>query len=73
MARKKHSKPEIENALRYAETHGWKVRQGGSHAWGKIYIVHIITMNAVVENFVFPVSGVHLKMQAHMQSKSRGL
>lgn len=37
MARKKHSKPEIENALRYAEAHGWKVKLGGSHAWGKIY------------------------------------
>jgi len=37
MARKKHSKPEIENALRYAEAHGWKVKPGGSHAWGKIY------------------------------------
>ena len=37
MPRKNHSKSEIENALRYAEAHGWKVKSGGSHAWGKIY------------------------------------
>ena len=37
MARKKHSKKEIENALVYAEEQGWKVKVGGSHAWGKIY------------------------------------
>lgn len=37
MPRKKHSKSDIENALRYAEAHGWKVQSGGSHAWGKIY------------------------------------
>lgn len=37
MARKKHPKPEVEEALRYAEKHGWRVRIGGSHAWGRIY------------------------------------
>lgn len=37
MARKRHSKKEIEAALRYAEAHGWRVEIGGSHAWGKIY------------------------------------
>ncbi len=37
MARKKHSKKEIENALVYAEAQGWRVEVGGSHAWGKIY------------------------------------
>jgi hypothetical protein len=37
MARKKHSKKEIENALVYAEEQGWRLEVGGSHAWGKIY------------------------------------
>ena len=37
MRRKKHSKKEVEEALIYAEKHGWKVDVGGSHAWGKIY------------------------------------
>ena len=37
MPRKKHSKPEIEKALCYAESHNWRVEVGGSHAWGKIY------------------------------------
>ena len=37
MPRKKQSKPEIEEALRYAEKQGWRIEIGGSHAWGKIY------------------------------------
>lgn len=37
MARKRHPKKEIEAALRYAESHGWRVEVGGSHAWGIIY------------------------------------
>ncbi len=35
--RKKHSKKEVEEALQYAEEHGWRIEIGGSHAWGKIY------------------------------------
>lgn len=37
MPRRTHPKQEIENVLRYAELHGWRVEVGGSHAWGKIY------------------------------------
>ena len=37
MARLKHSKKEVERALRYAEANGWRVEQGGSHAWGRMY------------------------------------
>ena len=37
MVRPKHPKKEIEIALVHAETHGWRVETGGSHAWGKIY------------------------------------
>lgn len=37
MPRTSHPKQEIEEALRYAELHGWRVEVGGSHAWGKIY------------------------------------
>lgn len=43
MTRKKserHSKPEVEEALRYAEEHGWRVEHGGSHCWGKMYCPH---------------------------------
>lgn len=36
MARKTHPKPEVEDALKYAEKNGWHVDIGGSHAWGKI-------------------------------------
>ena len=37
MARPIHPRKEIEEALRYAEEHGWRVEQGGIHAWGRIY------------------------------------
>ena len=37
MPRKRHPKKVVEDALRYAEQHGWHVEVGGSHAWGKIY------------------------------------
>lgn len=37
MGRRKHSKKDVEAALKYAESQGWKVEVGGSHAWGKIY------------------------------------
>jgi|SRR5690606_7972077 hypothetical protein len=37
MARPTHPKKEVEAALRYAESHGWRVEVGGHHAWGRIY------------------------------------
>ncbi len=37
VARPRHSKKEIEEALRHAEEQGWRVAVGGSHAWGRIY------------------------------------
>ncbi len=37
MTRKSHPKKEVEDALRYAESRGWRVEVGGSHAWGKMY------------------------------------
>ena len=37
MSRAKHPHKEIEQALLYAEAHGWKIVTGGSHAWGKMY------------------------------------
>jgi hypothetical protein len=37
MTRSKHQKKEIEEALRHAESHGWRVEPGGSHARGRMY------------------------------------
>ncbi|WP_071591350.1 hypothetical protein [Xenococcus sp. PCC 7305] len=34
---KKHPNKEIRAALEDAEQKGWRILQGGSHAWGKIY------------------------------------
>jgi hypothetical protein len=37
MARPRHPNKEIEAAIQYAEGRGWRVRVGGSHAWGFLY------------------------------------
>ncbi len=37
MPRRSHPSKEVEDALRHAEAHGWRVVEGGSHAWGRIY------------------------------------
>lgn len=37
MGRTKHPKKDIEEALKHAESQGWVVKEGGAHAWGKIY------------------------------------
>ncbi|MEO1669715.1 MAG: hypothetical protein AAFR77_02845 [Cyanobacteria bacterium J06631_2] len=34
---KKHPNKVIRAALEYAKQKGWRIKQGGSHAWGKIY------------------------------------
>ncbi|ACK73753.1 conserved hypothetical protein (plasmid) [Gloeothece citriformis PCC 7424] len=34
---KKHPNKEIRAALIYAEEKGWRIEEGGSHAWGKLY------------------------------------
>jgi len=36
MPRKRHPKKAIEEALRYAENQGWRVKISGGHAWGRI-------------------------------------
>ncbi|MDZ4168034.1 MAG: hypothetical protein U1E26_00065 [Coriobacteriia bacterium] len=42
MLRNRHPKKPIEEALRYAESKGWRVEQAGrsSHAWGRLYCPH---------------------------------
>ena len=35
--RRRHPNKEIEDALRHAETEGWRVEVGGSHAWGRMF------------------------------------
>lgn len=37
MRRPKHSKKEVEEALKHAELQGWTIETGGGHCWGKIY------------------------------------
>ena len=32
-----HKNKEIAAAIKYAEDHGWRIEEGGSHAWGKMY------------------------------------
>ena len=37
MARRTHPKKEVDEALDHAEANGWRIVEGGSHAWGKMY------------------------------------
>ncbi|WP_236409920.1 hypothetical protein [Pseudomonas sp. S31] len=37
MSRPSHARKEVEQALRHAESQGWKVVAGGGHCWGKMY------------------------------------
>ncbi|NHZ98571.1 hypothetical protein [Massilia sp. CCM 8734] len=37
MARTSHPRKEIEQALKYAEANGWRIKVGGSHAWGSMF------------------------------------
>ena len=37
MSRRSHPDKEIESAISYAESNGWTIDVGGSHAWGKMY------------------------------------
>ncbi|WP_082056627.1 hypothetical protein [Pseudomonas sp. 10-1B] len=37
MSRPSHAQKEVEQALRHAESQGWKVVRGGGHCWGKMY------------------------------------
>ncbi|WP_202303854.1 hypothetical protein [Dryocola clanedunensis] len=37
MARRAHPDKDIEAALTYAESQGWRVLPGGAHCWGKMY------------------------------------
>ena len=42
MSRRRHPNAHIEEALKYAEGHGWRVEQRGprAHAWGRMYCPH---------------------------------
>ncbi|WP_085273588.1 MULTISPECIES: hypothetical protein [unclassified Pseudomonas] len=40
MSRPSHAKKEVEQALRHAESQGWRVEVGGGHCWGKLYCPH---------------------------------
>jgi hypothetical protein len=37
MRRNSHPKKVVEAALRFAEKNGWRVEEGGGHAWGRMY------------------------------------
>jgi len=37
MSRPVHAKKEVEQALRHAESKGWRIVVGGGHCWGKMY------------------------------------
>lgn len=65
MARSSHPKKDVEEALKHAEANGWRVEQGGSHAWGK-FTVPTTTMSAVVASSASPAFGVPRKIRGTM-------
>jgi hypothetical protein len=40
MARRKHSKKEVEEAICYAESMGWTVELRSGHCWARIFCPH---------------------------------
>ena len=71
MSRKKHAKKEIEAALVYAESKGWKIEEAGKSAHvGDVYTVPIMTTSVVAESFVSRVSGALREMKVAMLGKS---
>jgi len=37
MPRRPHPNPDVEAAICHAESHGWRIKVGGSHAWGRMF------------------------------------
>ena len=37
MARNRHPKKEVEEALKYVEELGWRIEEGGGHPYGKMF------------------------------------
>jgi hypothetical protein len=72
MPRKSHPKKEVEAALGYAESKGWRIEVGGGHAWGKMYC-HTTSSCAAVVSSASPVSGVHLRILRITQNSFGGL
>jgi hypothetical protein len=67
-----HSKKEVEDALAFAESFGWRVKGGGKgHAWGKI-TVRTTMPSAGAESSVSPVCGVRLRILAITPGYSEG-
>jgi len=72
MPRKRHPKKAVENALRYAEAHGWRVEVGGGHAWAG-FTAPTTTMNVVAESSELQAFGVHQSIRQITVSKYGGL
>ncbi len=69
MARPRHSKAEIEEALKYAESKEWRVKVDGGQAWGKLYCPFNGTKIVETENFALCASGVPQQVRVIMGGK----
>jgi hypothetical protein len=65
MARTRHPKKEVEEAIQHAEANGWRIQIGGSHAWGKMYCPTTMRSAAAV-NSVSRAFGVRRRIPAIM-------
>jgi hypothetical protein len=69
MARSRHPKKEIEEAIRHAEDNGWRVELAGvTH--GAKSIAPIMMSSADVENFASQAFGAHRRTRAIMHDSS---
>ena len=62
-----HPKKEIAAAIEYARSKGWRVVEGGSHAWGQMYCPYN-DKECRCGDFVERVSGALPRAQAITQN-----
>jgi hypothetical protein len=56
MARPRHPKGEIEDAVRIAERRGWSVKMSNGHCWGRLYCPHHTREGCMVSVWSTPKS-----------------
>ncbi|OQZ04959.1 MAG: hypothetical protein B6D36_11695 [Planctomycetes bacterium UTPLA1] len=48
MPRPRHPKPPIEQAVRYAEQQGWRLKMSNGHAWGRLFCPYFDRSGCIV-------------------------
>src|SRR5438105_2279473 len=56
MARPRHPKKEVEDAVRYAEARGWRCTAATAHAWGQLWCPHAFFFNDPATTKIYTLS-----------------